>query len=191
MLAPRTWPFRQVPSSSRRPRRPRTGPWSSAWWRWPTRAAARCSSCSPAAATSRALAREAAEVVAVEEDRGSASALLRLAKKALASRQAKVEVRRLDATRALSRYAAEGRSFDRVVLDPPRSGLGLHGARALARVASGRTVFVACDPATLARDLEPMLEAGHRAASALAIDMMPMTPEVEVIVALDAPRERS
>ncbi|WP_434416271.1 class I SAM-dependent RNA methyltransferase [Nannocystis pusilla] len=139
----------------------------------------------------RALAREAAEVVAVEEDRGSASALLRLAKKALASRQAKVEVRRLDATRALGRYAAEGRSFDRVVLDPPRSGLGLHGARALARVASGRTVFVACDPATLARDLEPMLEAGHRAASALAIDMMPMTPEVEVIVALDAPRERS
>ena len=139
----------------------------------------------------RALARVAAEVVAVEEDRGSAGALQRMAKKTSASPQARIEVRRLDVTRALTRYAAEGRSFDRVVLDPPRAGLGLEGARALARVASGRTVFVACDPATLARDLEPMLKAGHRATSALAIDMMPMTPEVEVIVALDAPRNRS
>lgn len=139
----------------------------------------------------RALAREAAEIVAVEEDRGSAAALLRLAKKTIASRQAKIEVRRLDAAKALVRYAAEGKGFDRVVLDPPRAGLGLAGARALAQVARGRTVFVACDPATLARDLEPLLAAGHRATTALAIDMMPMTPEVEVIVALDAPRDRS
>lgn len=129
-------------------------------------------------------------MVAIEDDRGAAATLRRLAKKTGASRQARIEVRRLDAARALTRYAAEGLGFDRVVLDPPRAGLGLPGARALAQVARGRTVFVACDPATLARDLEPMLAAGHRVVTALAIDMMPMTPEVEVIVALEAPRDR-
>ena len=48
-------------------------------------------------------------------------------------------------------------------------------------------MFVACDPATLARDLGPLLAAGHRVVSALVVDMMPMTPEVEIVVALDAP----
>jgi 23S rRNA (uracil1939-C5)-methyltransferase len=134
----------------------------------------------------RALAREAAEVVAIEADRDSAAGLLRLAKQAGAKGQATIEARRGDATRALQKLAAEGRGFDCVVLNPPRAGLGLAGARALAQVARGRTVLVSCDPATLARDLEPLLAAGHRPVAAVAFDLMPMTPEVEVVVALDA-----
>lgn len=135
----------------------------------------------------RALAREAAEIVAVESERESAAALLRLAKQTRAKGQAEIQVRRGDAERALVKFAEEGRGFDSVVLDPPRGGLGLAGARALARVARGRTVMVSCDPATLARDLGPLLAAGHRVVAAAAFDMMPMTPEVEVVVALDAP----
>ncbi|HEY8377625.1 MAG TPA: RsmD family RNA methyltransferase [Nannocystis sp.] len=135
----------------------------------------------------RALAREAAEIVAVEEDRAAAASLIRLARRTGSKGLAKIEVRRGDVTRALTRLSADGRGFDSVVLDPPRAGLGLPGAAALARVARGRTVFVACDPATLARDLGPLLEAGHRVVSALVVDMMPMTPEVEIVIALDAP----
>lgn len=135
----------------------------------------------------RALAREAAEIVAVEADRESAGGLVRLAKQTRAREQAAIHVRRGDAARAVLGFAEEGRGFDCVVLDPPRGGLGLAGAGALARVARGRTVMVSCDPATLARDLEPLLAAGHRVAAAVAFDMMPMTPEVEVVIALDAP----
>lgn len=134
----------------------------------------------------RALAREAAEVLAIEADRDSAAGLLRMAKQAGARGQATIDARRGDATRALQKFAADGRGFDCVVLNPPRSGLGLDGARALAQVARGRTVLVSCDPATLARDLEPLIAAGHRPVAAVAFDLMPMTPEVEVVVALDA-----
>lgn len=133
----------------------------------------------------RALAREAAEVVAVESDRGSAAQLSRLAEKAAELGQ-RIQARRGDAERVLARLAEEGRGFDCVVLDPPRGGLGVAGARALAQVARGRTVYVSCDPATLARDLEVLIGAGHRAVAAVAFDMMPMTPEVEVVVALEA-----
>lgn len=135
----------------------------------------------------RALAREAAEIVVVEAERESAAGLVRLAKQTRANGQAELHVRRGDAARVLAKFAEEGRGFDCVVLDPPRGGLGLAGARALAQVARGRTVMVSCDPATLARDLGPLLAAGHRVAAAVAFDMMPMTPEVEVVVALDAP----
>lgn len=135
----------------------------------------------------RALARRAAEVTAIEADPEAAAALVRLSRD-LAAKGAVLKARRGDVTTALVRMAEEGRGFERVVLDPPRVGLGLAGARALAQVARGRTVFVACDPAALARDLGPLVAAGHRVAAAIAFDMMPMTPEIELVVALDAPR---
>src|SRR5262249_17865965 len=47
----------------------------------------------------------------------------------------------------------DDRTFDAVVVDPPRAGLGVPLARALAGRARRRLVYVSCDPATLARDL--------------------------------------
>ena len=95
-------------------------------------------------------------------------------------------VRREPAATALSRAAAAGERFELVVLDPPRGGLGMGPARDLARVACGRTIYVACDPATLARDLEVLTKCGHRLVDVAVFDMMPMTSEVEVVAVLDA-----
>ena len=66
-------------------------------------------------------------------------------------------------------------------------GLG----RDLARVASQRIVYVSCDPATLARDLEVLLDGGFRVESARVFDLMPMTAEVETVVTLLATGGRS
>ncbi len=74
--------------------------------------------------------------------------------------------------------------IDLVVLDPPREG-----ARAaldsIAALGAPRVVYVSCDPATLARDLDRLAELGYRALRAGAIDLMPQTAHVEVVVSLE------
>jgi 23S rRNA (uracil1939-C5)-methyltransferase len=73
---------------------------------------------------------------------------------------------------------------DLVVVDPPRRGLGEPLARSLAEVAAARLIYVSCDPATLARDLVPLLAAGYRLEQAHVIDLFPQTYHLESIVKL-------
>jgi 23S rRNA (uracil1939-C5)-methyltransferase len=46
-----------------------------------------------------------------------------------------------------------GERPDFVVLDPPRAGLGIAAAAALASLGAAEIVYLSCDPSTLARDL--------------------------------------
>ncbi len=73
---------------------------------------------------------------------------------------------------------------DLIVVDPPRSGLGDAVARALASMSAPRLTYVSCDPATLARDLIPLLAAGYRLEEVHLIDLFPQTYHVESIVRL-------
>jgi len=73
---------------------------------------------------------------------------------------------------------------DLVVVDPPRSGLGEPVARLLAKLASPRVTYVSCDPATLARDLVPLLAAGYHVEGAHLIDLFPQTYHLETVVHL-------
>ena len=71
-----------------------------------------------------------------------------------------------------------------VVADPPRTGLGLDVAQALARSKARRIVLVSCDPASMARDVSAMVAAGRTVVSMDSIDMFPNTHHFEVITAL-------
>jgi 23S rRNA (uracil1939-C5)-methyltransferase len=73
---------------------------------------------------------------------------------------------------------------DLVVVDPPRSGLGEKVARSLAAVAAPRITYVSCDPATLARDLVPLLAAGYRVEHVHLVDLFPQTYHLESVVHL-------
>jgi tRNA/tmRNA/rRNA uracil-C5-methylase (TrmA/RlmC/RlmD family) len=73
-----------------------------------------------------------------------------------------------------------------VVLDPPRKGAGVEVARAIAERRPARVVYVACDPAALARDVATFIEAGYRLADLRAFDAFPMTHHVECIALLTA-----
>lgn len=73
---------------------------------------------------------------------------------------------------------------DLVVMDPPRAGLGDRVARALANLGVSRLIYVSCDPATLARDLIPLLAAGYRVDQADLVDLFPQTYHLESILHL-------
>jgi 23S rRNA (uracil1939-C5)-methyltransferase len=73
---------------------------------------------------------------------------------------------------------------DLVVADPPRGGLGDRVARLLAQVGAPRISYVSCDPATLARDLVPLLAAGYRVNEAHLVDLFPQTYHLETVLHL-------
>jgi 23S rRNA (uracil1939-C5)-methyltransferase len=45
-------------------------------------------------------------------------------------------------------------------------------------------VYISCDPATLARDAQKLVEAGYRAERAWPVDLMPQTSHIEVVLRL-------
>lgn len=73
------------------------------------------------------------------------------------------------------------RSFNKALLDPPRSG-AVQVLPLLARLGVGRIVYVSCYPGTLARDAgELVRQHGYRLVSAGVMDMFPHTAHVESI----------
>lgn len=76
-----------------------------------------------------------------------------------------------------------------IVLDPPRSGAGPRLCATLAGLGPDVIVYVACDPAALARDTAALLAGGYRLDSLRAFDTFPQTHHVEC-VARFVPAER-
>ncbi len=96
--------------------------------------------------------------------------------------QVRVHTARVDAGLLDESWAARP---DLVVLDPPRAGAGLTVTRRLAASGARRIAYVACDPASLARDLGEFLAQGWRLVSLRAFDLFPMTAHVECLAVLE------
>ena len=73
---------------------------------------------------------------------------------------------------------------DLAVVDPPRSGVGERVARLLAALGAPRVIYVSCDPATLARDLVILLNAGYSVDQVHLVDLFPQTYHMETVVHL-------
>jgi 23S rRNA (uracil1939-C5)-methyltransferase len=73
---------------------------------------------------------------------------------------------------------------DLVVLDPPRTGAGKAVTRSLVELGAQRVRYVSCDPATLARDLAPLVAAGYHIEEAHLFDLFPQTFHIESVLLL-------
>ncbi|EPL7508373.1 23S rRNA (uracil(1939)-C(5))-methyltransferase RlmD [Klebsiella aerogenes] len=81
----------------------------------------------------------------------------------------------------VTRQAWAKHGFDKILLDPARAGAPGVMAHAI-KLAPRRMVYVSCNPATLARDSEALLQAGYRIQRLAMLDMFPHTGHLESIV---------
>ncbi len=125
-----------------------------------------------------ALARSAARVIAVDEDRSAIEAGRR------AVEDARVPGLRFVAAAAKTYLERDAERPDVLVVDPPRSGLG-DAVTPVALLQPGRIVYVSCNPPTLARDLRVLSEHGYRLLQADPIDLFPHTFHVETVCTLE------
>lgn len=90
---------------------------------------------------------------------------------------ANVEIVQSKVESSLKRYV----SADVVVLDPPRSGAGAQVVSAIAKLGARNLVYVACDPAALARDTAYLRDVGYELKEIRAFDLFPMTAHMECV----------
>ncbi len=74
--------------------------------------------------------------------------------------------------------------IEAIILDPPRKGLGIEVLTQVVSMHPQRIVYVSCDPATLARDLNWLSQNGYQINWVQPLDMFPQTYHVETVVKL-------
>lgn len=124
------------------------------------------------------IARHAGAVVGVE---GEAGLVQRARDNAARQRIANVEFHAADLARDLRGEPWAGQGFDKLLLDPPRTGADA-AIPQLPLAGVGRIVYVSCHPGSLARDAGILVrEHGYVLAAAGVMDMFPHTAHVESI----------
>ena len=73
---------------------------------------------------------------------------------------------------------------DVIITDPPRAGMHTDVVNVILNAAPRRIVYVSCNPATQARDLQ-LLDVKYRVTAVQPVDMFPQTHHVENVVRLD------
>ena len=80
-------------------------------------------------------------------------------------------------------FIAEHGRPDVIITDPPRAGMHPDVVKTILRAAPDRIVYVSCNPATQARDLQD-LDEQYKVIEVQPVDMFPHTPHVENVVLL-------
>lgn len=87
-----------------------------------------------------------------------------------------------EAEKIIPELISKGIKADVVVVDPPRKGCAIELLEAMAQMKPQRIVYVSCDPATLARDLNILDGLGYKTTEIQPVDMFPQTGHVETVV---------
>ena len=80
-------------------------------------------------------------------------------------------------------FIAEHGRPDVIITDPPRAGMHPDVVRTILNAAPERIVYVSCNPATQARDLQ-LMDEQYKVDDVQPVDMFPHTPHVENVVLL-------
>ncbi len=118
------------------------------------------------------LSKLAIEAVGIERDPGAvanATASLRL------NKISNVRFRKGPVEREIYRM----KDIDRILADPPRSGIPEKAIRGMLRLKPRELILVSCDPPTFARDAARFIESGYLLSQIHMIDMFPGTYHME------------
>ena len=132
------------------------------------------------------LALRGASVTAVEENRQAVADLqVNLRLNRIPGGRVRPVAARVEA--ALERL--DRQQWDVVVLDPPRQGCASEVLTAVfGRIRPMRAVYVSCNPAALAPDLQKITDLGYVVGSVQGVDMFPHTEHIETVVKLERVR---
>ena len=97
-----------------------------------------------------------------------------------------VKIHTGDVARILPRFT----SADVIILDPPREGAGREVVEQMVALKPRAILYIACDPAALARDASYLIDKGYDMHALRSYDLFPMTHHIES-VALFEPHEVS
>jgi 23S rRNA (uracil1939-C5)-methyltransferase len=75
--------------------------------------------------------------------------------------------------------------IDLAIVNPPRKGLQPDAMAGLLSLLPARIIYVSCEPATLARDLDKLTENHYRVIALQPFDMFPQTEEVETVALIE------
>jgi 23S rRNA (uracil1939-C5)-methyltransferase len=123
---------------------------------------------------------EQARVIAVDADEAALAALKRAAGATAGLKPVQVERRDLFRRPLM---AAELKSFDTVVFDPPRQGAEMQ-SRELSASGVPRIVAVSCNPGTFARDMRELVRGGYRLTAVTPVDQFRYAAHVEIVALL-------
>ena len=87
---------------------------------------------------------------------------------------------------SFERFSFSGKgqkSFDAVIVDPPRPGLSREAAKKLLELLPEKLLYISCNPATLARDVKKLSEK-YKVESVRLADFFPHTYHIEVLCLL-------
>ena len=74
--------------------------------------------------------------------------------------------------------------IDLIVLNPPRKGLQPAAMKPIVECGAPKLIYVSCEPTTLARDLDRLVNGGYRIERLALFDMFPQTEQVESVALL-------
>lgn len=89
-----------------------------------------------------------------------------------------------DASKIFEKFVKEGKTFDVVLLDPPRKGCSTESLDYATKLSSKLIVYVSCNPSTLAKDMRYLKEKGFIPQYIQPADMFCHTPHIESVVLL-------
>jgi len=72
-----------------------------------------------------------------------------------------------------------------IVVNPPRKGLSTEVFAAVLTTKAPKIIYISCDPATLARDLDRFSAEGYHVQRVQPFDMFPQTSKVETVALLE------
>lgn len=126
------------------------------------------------------LAHNSKEVIGIEYNKAS---VLAAEENAKLNKISNAKFLQGDASELLPKMVNDGEVFDVLVADPPRTGLGDKFINAILESNVKKFIYVSCNPATLAKDLERLKEK-YNINSITPLDMFPQTALVESITTL-------
>ena len=126
------------------------------------------------------IAKMAKEVIGIEYNKNA----IDLAKEnALLNKINKTEFYQGDSSILLEKMLNEGKKFDVIIVDPPRTGLDDKFINNILKSEAKKIIYVSCNPQTLAKNLDK-LSVKYNVNSMTPADMFPYSAHVEVISVL-------